>query len=121
MSERMAVIESCDIKAIHQDTVDKVEKRMPDQERIQSLAELYKAFGDGTRLSILLALCEAEMCVCDLCALLNLKQSAVSHQLNKLKMTKIIKNRRDGKMVFYTLVDEHIREILNTGMDHITE
>jgi len=121
MSETTNGIEACDVKAIHEGVVSTVKKQMPPTNQIQSLAELYKAFGDGTRLSIVLALCEAEMCVCDLCALLNLKQSAVSHQLHKLKMSRVIKNRREGKMVFYTLADEHIREILKTGMDHITE
>ena len=117
----MDSVEACEVKAIHEDIVSAVKKKMVPQNQIQSLAELYKAFGDHTRLSIILALSEAEMCVCDLCSLLNLKQSAVSHQLNKLRMSRIIKNRREGKMVFYTLADEHIREILQTGIDHITE
>lgn len=121
MNVTMNDVGACEVKAIHEDIICEVEKKMVPQNHIQSLAELYKAFGDNTRLSIVLALCEAEMCVCDLCALLNLKQSAVSHQLNKLKMSGVIKNRREGKMVFYTLADDHIREILKTGIDHITE
>ncbi len=121
MRETNNRVEACDVKAIHDSVVSRVEKQMPPTTQTQSLAELYKAFGDHTRLSIVLALCEAEMCVCDLCALLNLKQSAVSHQLSKLKMSRIIKNRREGKIVFYTLADEHIREILTIGMNHITE
>jgi ArsR family transcriptional regulator len=113
--------ETCNVSAIHEDIVTEVAQRMPNQERVQSLAALFKAFGDGTRLSILWALCESEMCVCDICALLNLKQSAVSHQLNKLKMSRVIKNRREGKVVFYSLADDHVRQILAMGMEHISE
>jgi ArsR family transcriptional regulator len=113
--------ELCDVTAIHLDLVKDVAQRMPNQERVQSLAALFKAFGDGTRLSILWALCESEMCVCDICALLNLKQSAVSHQLNKLKTSRVIKNRREGKVVFYSLADDHVREMLAMGMEHISE
>jgi ArsR family transcriptional regulator len=99
----------------------KVAQKMPSQERVGSLANLFKAFGDGTRLSILWALSESEMCVCDICALLNLKQSTVSHQLNKLKMSRIVKNRRDGKVVFYSLSDDHVRQIFTMGMEHVSE
>ncbi len=121
MNKLMIGVEACEVKAIHEEIVSTVGKLMVPPHQIQSLAELYKTLGDGTRLSIVLALCEAEMCVCDLCALLSLKQSAVSHQLNKLRLSRVIKNRREGKMVFYTLADEHIRDILKTGMDHVTE
>jgi len=113
--------ETCEVRAIHEDIVTEVTQRMPNQERVQSLASLFKTFGDGTRLSILWALGESEMCVCDICALLNLKQSAVSHQLNKLKMSRIIKNRRQGKVVFYSLADDHVRQIFAMGMEHISE
>lgn len=113
--------ELCEVRAIHEDVVTEVAERMPEQEHLQSLAGLFKAFGDGTRLSILWALCESEMCVCDICALLNLKQSAVSHQLNKLKISRVIKNRREGKIVFYSLADDHVRQILAMGMEHISE
>ena len=113
--------ELCEVKAIHENIVTEVTQRMPNQEHVQSLAALFKVFGDGTRLSILWALSESEMCVCDICALLNLKQSAVSHQLNKLKMSRIVKHRRDGKVMFYSLADDHVRKILETGMEHVSE
>jgi ArsR family transcriptional regulator len=113
--------ETCDVKAIHEDIVAGVSKKLPEHEMLQELAALFKVFGDGTRLSILWALSESEMCVCDVCALLNLKQSAVSHQLNKLKASRIVKNRREGKVVFYSLSDEHIRMMLEVGMGHVSE
>lgn len=112
---------TCEVKAIHDDIVTEVTQKMPNQQRVESLAALFKVFGDGTRLSILWALGESEMCVCDICALLNLKQSAVSHQLNKLKMSRIVKHRRDGKVMFYSLADDHVRKILETGMEHVSE
>lgn len=116
-----SIIESCEIEAIHKDIVTKVSNDFPPQERFQSLAGLFKMLGDGTRLSILWGLSKSEMCVCDICALLNLKQSAVSHQLNKLKTSKIVRNRREGKVVFYSLADDHVREMLEMGMEHVTE
>lgn len=118
---RVQNAEMCEVKAIHENIVIEVTQRMPKQERVQSLAALFKVFSDGTRLSILWALGESEMCVCDICALLNLKQSAVSHQLNKLKMSRIVKSRRDGKIMFYSLVDDHVRVILKMGMEHVSE
>lgn len=114
-------IESCEIEAIHKDIVSKVSQDLPEINNLLSLAKLFKMFGDGTRLSILWALSRSELCVCDICALLKLKQSAVSHQLNKLKASKIVKNRREGKVVFYSLVDDHVREMLEMGMEHVTE
>jgi ArsR family transcriptional regulator len=111
----------CEIKAIHEEVVMKVAQKMPSQGRVNSLATLFKAFGDSTRLSILWALSESEMCVCDICALLNLKQSTVSHQLNKLKMSRLVKNRRDGKVIFYSLLDDHIHKMISMGMEHVSE
>ena len=119
--KNVAVVETCDVKAIHDDIVVGVSKRLPERGMIQELAALFKVLGDGTRLSILWALSESEMCVCDICALLNLKQSAVSHQLNKLKLSRVIKNRREGKVVFYSLADERFRMMLEMGMRHISE
>jgi len=94
---------------------------MPDEELLYDLAELYKVFGDSTRIKILYVLFEAEMCVCDIAQLLGMTQSAISHQLRVLKGSKLVKNRRDGKTVFYSLADDHVRTILGQGMDHITE
>ncbi|MBQ6465336.1 MAG: helix-turn-helix transcriptional regulator [Oscillospiraceae bacterium] len=91
------------------------------EEQLMDLAELFKVFGDSTRIRILFVLFEAELCVCDLAAALNMTQSAISHQLNILKRSKLIKSRRQGKSVFYSLADEHVRTIIGQGMDHILE
>lgn len=111
----------CSTKAIHLDAIQKARKMMPEPVSLYDLAGLFKLFGDSTRLGILWALSEAELCVCDLCALLNMKQSAVSHQLKNLKLARIVKSRREGKIVYYSLEDEHIKDLLNLGMVHIRE
>ena len=115
------VIETCITKGIHRNTIRSVQQKLPDQIALYELADLFKLFGDSTRISILWALSESEMCVCDLCALLKMKQPAVSHQLKNLKQSRIIKARRDGKVIYYSLDDEHIRDLLNFGMNHIQE
>lgn len=112
---------ACGVRVIHEDTVDSVAGQMPERAFLGSLAEFYKLFGDPTRISILWALSKAEMCVCDLCALLGMKQSAVSQQLKILKHSRIVKNRRDGKIIYYSLDDAHIERVLNLGMQHIRE
>jgi ArsR family transcriptional regulator len=114
-------VETCITKGIHGDTIRTVRRMMPDTVDLYDLADLFKLFGDSTRISILWALSESEMCVCDLCALLKMKQPAVSHQLKNLKLSRVIKARRDGKIVYYSLDDEHIRRLLNLGMEHIQE
>jgi len=114
-------IETCITKGIHRDTIRIVNKNMPDPVALYELADLFKLFGDSTRIGILWALSESEMCVCDLCALLKMKQPAVSHQLKNLKQSRVVKARRDGKIVFYSLEDEHIRRLLNLGMEHVRE
>ena len=114
-------IETCITKGIHRDTIRSVNKNMPDPVALYELADLFKLFGDSTRIGILWALSESEMCVCDLCALLKMKQPAVSHQLKNLKQSRVVKARRDGKIVYYSLDDEHIRRLLNLGMEHIQE
>jgi ArsR family transcriptional regulator len=116
-----ASVETCAAKGIHPNTIDSVQKKLPDQVALYKLADLFKLFGDSTRISILWALSESEMCVCDLCALLKMKQPAVSHQLKNLKQSRVVKARRDGKIVYYSLDDEHIRRLLNLGMEHILE
>ena len=115
------VIETCITKGIHRDTIRTVNKNMPDPVALYELADLFKLFGDSTRIGILWAMSESEMCVCDLCALLKMKQPAVSHQLKNLKQSRVVKARRDGKIVYYSLDDEHIRRLLNLGMEHIQE
>jgi len=114
-------VETCIIKGIHREVIRSVKRNMPDPVALYEMADLFKLFSDSTRLGILWALSESEMCVCDLCALLKMKQPAVSHQLKNLKQSRIVKARRDGKIVFYSLEDEHIRKLLNFGMEHIRE
>ncbi len=114
-------IEMCELKHVHKDIVDKVHEKMTSEEELYNLAELFKVFGDSTRIKILNALLVSEMCVCDIANILNMTQSAVSHQLKNLKQAKLIKNRKEGKTVFYSLADEHVMTILNQGIDHIEE
>ncbi|MCD7981652.1 MAG: metalloregulator ArsR/SmtB family transcription factor [Clostridiales bacterium] len=94
---------------------------MPDETELYDLAELFKIFSDSTRIRILFILFEAEVCVCDLANMLRMTQSAVSHQLRILKQSKLVKNRREGKSIFYSLADEHVRTIIAQGLDHIEE
>lgn len=110
-----------DYLAVHQDVVKRVLETQPAEEVLYELAELFKVFGDSTRIRILYALIESELCVGDIAQLLNLTQSAVSHQLKILKDAKLVKFRREGKTIIYALDDEHVRNILNMGMEHIEE
>ncbi|MBC3796144.1 ArsR/SmtB family transcription factor [Acetobacterium tundrae] len=121
MANKVQPIERCDCDVIHEDIVKQVKKKMPQEETLYDLAELFKVFGDSTRIKILWALDEAEMCVCDIAFLLNMTQSAVSHQLRVLKQADLVKNRRAGKIVFYSLDDEHVKQIFNQGLTHILE
>ena len=114
-------IEVCSAHIEHADTISAVEKIMPKEELLYDLAELYKVFGDSTRIKILFALYESEMCVCDIAALLSMTQSAISHQLRVLKQSKLVKFRKDGKEVYYSLDDDHIFKILAQGLEHIKE
>jgi len=114
-------IETCITEGLHPDTITAVKRKMPNPADLYELANLFKLFGDSTRISILWALSESEMCVCDLCALLQMKQPAVSHQLKNLKQSRIVKSRRDGKEIYYSLDDDHIRNLLNLAMHHLLE
>ena len=114
-------IERCGCLFVHEDTVRQVLGGMPDDETLYDLAELFKVFGDSTRIKILYALFEAELCVCDISKLLGLTQSAVSHQLRVLKGSRLVKFRREGKTVFYSLADDHVRKIIAQGMEHVNE
>lgn len=98
---------------------EKVRTRMPEEDDLYDLAELYKVFGDSTRIKILYVLFETELCVYDMARLLGMTQSAVSHQLRILKNNKLVKFRREGKTVFYALDDDHVRAILRLGMEHL--
>lgn len=113
--------ESCDSQCVHSGTVKIVSKKMPEDVRIGSMADFFKAFDDPTRLRILHALLVSEMCVCDISAVLSMGQSAVSHQLKVLRMYNLVKSRRDGKTVYYSLADDHVSKILTLGMEHIEE
>lgn len=121
MTEKFNSIERCDCNVIHEDIVNQVRDKMPQEESLYDLAQLFKVFGDLTRIRILWALNESEMCVCDIAVLLDMTQSAISHQLRVLKQTNLVKNRREGKVVYYSLVDEHVRQIFDQGLIHINE
>lgn len=112
---------SCEFMHIHEEIVEKVEKVMPDEQQLLDLSEFFKVFGDSTRIKILYVLSQSEMCVCDIASLLQMGQSAISHQLRVLKQMQLVKFRRDGKTVFYSLSDNHIQTILAQGMEHICE
>lgn len=107
--------------AAHQDVVKRVLEQQPAEEYLYDLAELFKVFGDSTRIRILYALFESELCVNDIAQLLNLGQSAVSHQLRILKDAKLVKFHREGKIIFYALDDDHVRNIISMGMEHVEE
>ena len=120
MEDRYTV-ECCDDTCPHQDILSRVQRAIPDEDTLYDLTELFRIFGDSTRVRILYVLFESEMCVCDLAKTLNMTQSAISHQLRILKQMKLVKNRREGKTVFYSLADGHIKTIINQGMEHIQE
>ena len=114
-------IECCDCNEIHEDLLKIVNDTMPEETELYDLAELFKVFGDSTRIRILFVLFEAEVCVCDLAKVLNMTQSAISYQLRILKANKLVNSRREGKSVFYSLADGHVRTIIAQGREHIEE
>ena len=111
----------CEFMHIHDEVIEKVEKVMPDEQQLMDLSEFFKVFGDSTRIKILYVLSQSEMCVCDIATLLQMGQSAISHQLRVLKQMRLVTFRREGKTVFYSLADAHIQTILAQGMEHISE
>ena len=111
----------CQCNTVHEDVVEAVKAKLPDEALLFDLADFFKVFGDSTRIRILWALSEAEMCVCDMAQLLGITESAISHQLRTLRQTKLVKYRKDGKNVFYSLDDEHIKLILQIGLEHNME
>ena len=121
MTKKFNSIERCDCNAIHEDIVNQVRDKMPQEESLYDLAELFKVFGDSTRIRILWALHEAEMCVCDIANVLNMTKSAVSHQLRALREADLVKFRKSGKEVLYSLSDNHVKEIFEQGLIHIQE
>lgn len=114
-------IDRCDCNIIHEDVVNDVREHMPDDDDLIDLADLFKVFGDSTRVKILCALLRADMCVCDIAVLLGMTKSSISHQLRVLKQSKLVKYRRDGKIVYYSLADEHVKNIFDQGLVHISE
>lgn len=114
-------VPACEYMHAHEDLIERVNRDMPDEIKLYDLAELYKVFADSTRIKILYCLFEEEMCVCDIATLLSMTNSAISHQLRVLKQAKLVKFRREGKTVFYSLSDDHVRTIIGMGMEHIME
>ena len=121
MNENQNEIECCETKELHEDLLHIVNEKLPRKEELYDLAELFKVFGDSTRIRILYVLFEAEVCVCDLAEALNMTQSAISHQLRILKQSQLVKSRRDGKSVFYSLADDHVKTIIGMAIEHLEE
>ncbi|HWQ58137.1 MAG TPA: metalloregulator ArsR/SmtB family transcription factor [Clostridia bacterium] len=112
---------ACDCEVIHSDVVSAVRMKMPDENELYDLSDFFKILGDSTRAKIIWALDESELCVCDLGALLGMTKSAVSHQLRSLRLANLVKNRREGKVVYYSLADDHVKQIFEMGLEHIRE
>ena len=112
-------VDLCQCKEVHEQVVENIKESIPDEAIVQKLAELFKVFGDGTRLKIIYALLQKELCVCDICEIVEMSQSSVSHQLRLLKTTGLVKYRKEGRTVFYSLDDEHVNSIFNVGLSHI--
>ena len=121
MEEKKTEIECCSEECVHEDLLKSVNDTMPEETELYDLAELFKVFGDSTRIRILFVLFEAEVCVCDLAEALHMTQSAISHQLRILKQNKLVNSRREGKSIFYSLADGHVRTIIAQGREHIEE
>lgn len=114
-------VPQCETVCVHEDVVDRVHEILPPEEALYDLAELYKVFGDSTRIKILYVLFESEMCVCDIAQTLGMSMSAISHQLRVLKNSRLVSFRREGKTIIYSLADDHVRTIIDQGMEHIGE
>lgn len=109
----------CKCNLVHEDTVKDIQDLMPEKEKFEHMGELFKSFGDPTRLKILFALSKEEMCVCDIAALLEMSQSAISHQLRVLRNIRLVKNNKIGKSVYYSLDDDHVKKIFEQGLEHV--
>ena len=114
-------IDRCDCNVIHENIVAQVRTNMPDDETLLDIADTFKVFSDSTRVKILCALMQSEMCVCDISALLGMTKSSVSHQLRILRQSNLVKYRKDGRVIYYSLADEHVELIFNNGFAHVTE
>ncbi len=115
------IIECCETVEVHEDLLCAVRETLPEETELYDLAELFKVFGDSTRIRILFVLFEAEVCVCDLAEVLQMTQSAISHQLRILKQNRLVKSRREGRSIFYSLADDHVRSIIAQGREHLEE
>lgn len=113
--------ESCTVYEVHKEQLEQAENAMPAQDVVSRLADLFKMLGDPTRVRILWALSSAELCVCDISALLGMSQSAISHQLRLLKQVRLVASRREGRVVYYNLDDDHVRQLFAQGLDHVKE
>lgn len=113
--------DQCDCAVIHEDEVKRISKKLPAEEKLLDLAELFKVFGDSTRVRIISGLLHGELCVCDIAVLLGMTKSAISHQLRILRQSRLVKYRREGKVVFYALDDAHVGAIFNQGLEHVLE
>lgn len=111
----------CQETVVHEDDVERARSRMPPSEVLMDLADLFKLFGDSTRIRILYALMDGELCVCDIAQLLDMTQSAISHQLRLLKQSKLVRSRREGKTVYYQLADSHVKTVIFQGLEHVEE
>lgn len=114
-------IDSCDCSVIHEDVVNEVKAKMPDDEVLMELADAFKLFSDSTRIKIMYALIQAEMCVCDISSLLGMSKSSVSHQLRILRQSNLVKYRKDGRVTYYSIADAHVERIINQCMEHVNE
>ena len=114
-------VECCDFIHAHEEIVEKVRGKIPGEDTLYDLTELFRIFADSTRIRILYVLLESEMCVCDIAVLLGMTQSAISHQLRALKNARLVKSRREGKTVFYSLADDHVTTIIDQGLEHVKE
>ena len=121
MAQTQKMIECCESHEVHKDLLKIVNEKLPSETELYDLADLFKIFGDYTRIRILFVLFEAEVCVCDLAQALDMTQSAISHQLKILKQSRLVKSRREGKSIFYSLADEHVETVIGKGREHIEE
>lgn len=119
--DREDIDDICEVTCIHQDKVKEVRRQMIDEDMAQSLAGIFKTLGDPTRVKLLFALMKRELCVCDLAAVIGTSESAVSHQLRILRTQKLVKFRRDGKILYYSLADDHVTRLFEQGFEHVTE
>lgn len=121
MFDEVEKVDNCNCTTIHQDIVNEVKKYMLEEEVLYDLADLFKVFGDTTRIKILHVLSKSEMCVCDISALINMNRSSVSHQLKALRQSKLVKYRKEGKIVYYSLSNDHVKQVFNQGLIHLIE